>query len=67
MTPEAVSKVLDAIHEEADRLKSYEVPADVAGGLDLIISIARHKHDIRGDEEIDRARAHYERRPGPKQ
>jgi|GEM_PF-1896072 len=66
MNAEAMSKALDAIREEAQRLKACEMPANVAGGLDLIISIARHKHDVRSDDEINKARPDYEQRPRPK-
>lgn len=56
MDAEAMSKALDAIYQEAERLKTYDVPADVAGGLDLIMSIARYKHDVRSTTEIDKQR-----------
>lgn len=48
----AMSKALDTIYEVAEGLKIHEVPVDVSGGLDLIMSIARHKHDVRSAEEI---------------
>ncbi len=55
---DAMSKALDAIHEEASRILNL-VPAgahDVSGGLQLIISLARYKHDIRSVEEVKKAR-----------
>ena len=55
---DAMSKALDAIHEEASRILSL-VPAgahDVSGGLQLIISLARYKHDIRSVDEVKKAR-----------
>jgi hypothetical protein len=55
---DAMSKALDAIHEEASRILNL-VPAgahDVSGGLQLIISLARYKHDIRAVDEIKKTR-----------
>ncbi len=55
---DAMNQALDAIHEEALRILNL-VPAgayDVSGGLDLIISLARYKHDIRSVDEIKKAR-----------
>jgi hypothetical protein len=48
MSEQAMSKALDAIHEEAEKLLSGEVPEGVRKGLELIVSIARYKHDVRG-------------------
>jgi hypothetical protein len=58
-TAEAMSKALDAIHDEAVRILSL-VPSDaheINRGLQLIISLARYKHDIRSMEEIKEARS----------
>lgn len=55
---DAMNQALDAIHEEASRILNL-VPADaydVSGGLGLIISLARYKHDIRSVDEIKKAR-----------
>jgi hypothetical protein len=55
---DATSKAFDAIHEEALRILKL-VPADahdVSGGLELIISLARYKYDIRSVDEIKKAR-----------
>ncbi len=55
---DAMSKALNAIHDEASRILKL-VPAgasDVSGGLQLIISLARYKHDIRSVDEIKKAR-----------
>lgn len=56
-TAETMSKVLDIIHDEAVRILSL-IPSDARelnGGLQLIISLARYKHDIRSVEEIKKA------------
>jgi hypothetical protein len=47
-----MSEALDAIHDEALQLLQREnLPADVAEGLQLIMSIARHKTDVRNEQE----------------
>ena len=54
MTEEAMNKAFEAIHDEASRLLSL-VPSnadDLSGGLQLIMSLARYKHDVRSVEEI---------------
>ncbi|MGH8535185.1 MAG: hypothetical protein ACREXM_01680 [Gammaproteobacteria bacterium] len=58
MTEEAMNKAFNAIYDEAARLLSL-VPAnahDLSGGLQLIMSLARYKHDVRSVEEIKKAR-----------
>ena len=51
--PEQMSKALDAIHDEALKLLQHEgLPDEVEEGLDLILSIARYKFDVRTDEEM---------------
>jgi len=47
MTEEAMSKALDAIHEEAIKLLQPNLSKEVREGLNLIISIARYKFDNR--------------------
>lgn len=57
MTEEAANQALDAIHDEAARLLQL-LPADandLGSGLQLIIALARYRHDIRTVEEIRRA------------
>lgn len=50
---EAMSRALDAIHDEADRLLGANPPESVRQSLELIRSIARYKHDVRSQSEID--------------
>ena len=57
MTEEGMSKTLDAISEEAEKLLTLDVSPDVRIGLQLIISIARHKFDVRSAEEIKQHQA----------
>ena len=52
MTEDAMSKALDAIHEEATRLLAINNPIEAREGLDRIISLARYKFDNRSEEEI---------------
>jgi hypothetical protein len=51
MSEEAMSEALDAIHDEAMKLLQHELPEEVRKGLDLIVSIARYKSDIRSIQE----------------
>lgn len=51
MSEEAMSKALDAIHDEAVKLLKFDVPEEVSAGLSLIISLARYKFDVRTQEE----------------
>ena len=59
MNPEAMNAALDAIHDEAVRLLSLVSldASDLHGGLELIISLSRYKHDIRSVEEIKKTRS----------
>jgi hypothetical protein len=52
MTEDAMSRALDAIHEEATRLLAMNIPTEARGGLDRIISLAQYKFDNRSEEEI---------------
>ena len=55
---ESMAKALDAIHDEASRILNL-VPTgahELTGGLQLIISLARYKHDVRSVDEIKKAR-----------
>lgn len=55
-----MNKAFEAIHDEASRLLSL-IPSsahnahDLSGGLQLIMSLARYKHDVRSVAEIKRA------------
>ena len=57
LSTEKISRAFEAICEEAEKLKSMEVPDPVKAGLALIISIARHQNDIR-DAPRGSCRAH---------
>jgi hypothetical protein len=49
-----MSSALDAIHDEALRLMDTvdSISPALQTGLELIISLARHEHDVRSVEEI---------------
>ncbi len=47
LSTEKISRAFKAICEEAEKLKSQDVPDPVKAGLALIISIAKHQNDIR--------------------
>ena len=47
MRTDDIAGAFTAIVEEAEQLKSRDLPEEVAGGLATIISIARHQKDIR--------------------
>jgi len=51
MSEEAMSEALDAIHDEAVKLLQQNLPEEVRKRLDLIVSIARNKFDVRSSEE----------------
>lgn len=51
---EAMSKALDAISEEAEKLLEFDLPDTVKERLELINSIARYKVDLRADTESGR-------------
>ena len=54
----AMSKALDAIHEEALKLARLDDLSEAAqDGLNLIISLSRHKSDIRSLRERETAKA----------
>ena len=47
-----MSAALDAVHEEALKLaRRDDLPEQVQDGLNLIISLSRHKADIRNQRE----------------
>jgi hypothetical protein len=45
MSEEEMSKALDTIHDEAILLLQYDLPEEVIEKLNLIVSLARYKHD----------------------
>ncbi|MDP2210300.1 MAG: hypothetical protein Q8J63_01015 [Candidatus Aquicultor sp.] len=51
MNEENMSNALDAIHDEAMKLLEHGVPDQASRGLELIISIARYKCDVRSEQE----------------
>ena len=51
MDSETMSQALDAIHDEALKLTELDLPDDAARMVELIISIARYKMDVRTDAE----------------
>jgi len=60
LSTEKISRAFEAICEEAEKLKTQELPDPVKAGLALIISIARHQNDIRNAPEGS-CRAHGEK------
>ncbi|HEY9502689.1 MAG TPA: hypothetical protein VIR01_13735 [Pyrinomonadaceae bacterium] len=58
MTEETTNEAFDAIHDEASRLLALVPPdaPDFRGGLHLIMSLARYKHDVRSVAEINKVR-----------
>lgn len=51
MSEGTMSKALDAIHDEGLKLLQLSLPPDVRSGVELIVSIARYKHDVRARQE----------------
>lgn len=51
MNNKQMSEALDAIHDETLKLLQKDLPEEVEEGLDIIVSIARYKYDIRTNEE----------------
>lgn len=51
MEKEAYSQALDAILEVAISILEYDLPHSVCEKVQLIISIARYKHDVRSSSE----------------
>ncbi len=52
MPEQQMSEALDAIHDQAlELLRRDNLPPDVAEGLQLIMAIARHKSDVRNEQE----------------
>jgi hypothetical protein len=56
MSEAEMSAALDAVHEEALKLaRRDDLPEAVQDGLNLIISLSRHKTDIRSRREREAA------------
>ena len=55
MNDEAMSEALGAIHDEAMKLLKLDLSPEVDRTIRLIISIARHQHDVRPREERGRS------------
>ena len=53
MKAELMSKALDAIHAEAGKLLKYDLPDEVRRGVDVIISLAEQKQDVRTHLELE--------------
>jgi hypothetical protein len=53
MNEEAMSKALDAIHDEALKLMKHELSPEVERGIELILSIARYKTDVRSSADME--------------
>ena len=52
MVEEEMSQALDAIHDEALKLAMRDdLPGEAQDGLHLIISLSRHKRDVRSEKE----------------
>ena len=52
MVEAEMSQALDAIHDEALKLAMRDdLPEEVQDGLHLIISLSRHKWDVRNERE----------------
>jgi hypothetical protein len=52
MSEKAMSDALSAIHDEAARLLGRsDIPEDARKTIELILSIARYKIDVRGNKE----------------
>ncbi|CAB5085833.1 hypothetical protein D3OALGA1CA_4036 [Olavius algarvensis associated proteobacterium Delta 3] len=47
LSTDKLSNAFQAIVEEAEKLKEYDVPDPVKAGLSTIVSIAKHQNDIR--------------------
>jgi len=60
MTQDQEKQAFDAIHDEAARLLNLEgerKELEIDGGLQLIMALARYKHDVRSVKEIKKANA----------
>ncbi len=55
MDEKTMSEALDAVHDVAVGLLKHDTPEEVREGLQLIISIARYKFDVRTKDEVARS------------
>lgn len=54
MDPKNMADALDAIYDEAQKLLDMKLSEDVERRIELILALARHKHDVRGPDETKR-------------
>jgi len=47
LSTDKISNAFQAIVEEAEKLKDYDLPDPVKAGLSTIVSIAKHQNDVR--------------------
>ena len=47
LSTDKISNAFEAIVEEAEKLKEYDLPNPVKAGLSTIVSIAKHQNDVR--------------------
>ena len=47
LSTDKISNAFQAIVEESEKLKQYDLPDPVKAGLSTIVSIAKHQNDIR--------------------
>ena len=60
MTQDQEKQAFDAIHDEAARLLNLEGETkllEIDSGLQLIMALARYKHDVRSVQEFQKANA----------
>ena len=59
LSTEKISNAFQAIVEEAEKLREYDLSDPVKAGLSTIVSIAKHQNDIRqsakGSCKVNRA------------
>ena len=51
MNEKSMSEALDAIHDTALKLLEHNPSNEIEKGLELIISLARYKYDVRSIQE----------------
>ena len=47
LNTDKITNAFQAIVEEAEKLKQYDLPDPVKAGLSTIVSIAKHQNDMR--------------------
>jgi hypothetical protein len=55
MNDDTLTVALDAVHDEALKLLKHELSTEVRQRVELILSIARHRHDVRTAGERESA------------